>query len=78
MRHAEADGILIGFAGKGRLSMRAVAKRQASGHAIQDAPEDGPEHTTRDDKMLAIPGKIKLLSPRLFVRGKIVQEALNL
>jgi hypothetical protein len=58
--------------------MRAVAKGQAFGHSVQVAGEDGPEHSTSDDKVLAVSLKIKPLSPRLFIRGQVVEESLNL
>jgi hypothetical protein len=58
--------------------MRAVAKGQAFGRSIQVAAEDGPEHSPSDDKVLAISLKIKPLSPRLFIRSKVVEEAPNL
>jgi hypothetical protein len=76
--HVKADRIPVRFSGKGRLSVRAVAKGQAFGHSIQVAAEDGPEHSTSDDKVLAVSLKIKPLSPRLFIRPKVVEEALNL
>jgi hypothetical protein len=76
--HVKADRIPVRFSGKGRLSVRAVAKGQAFGHSIQVAAEDGPEHSTSDDKVLAVSLKIKPLSPRLFIRRKVVEEALNL
>jgi hypothetical protein len=76
--HVKADRIPTILSGKGRLSMRAVAKGQGFGRAIQVAAEDGPEHSTSDDKVLAIPLEIKPLSPRLFIRGKVIEEALKL
>ena len=76
--HVEADRIPARFSGKGRLSMRAVAKGQAFRRPIQVAAEDSPEHAASDDKVLAISLKIKPLGPRLFIRGKGVEEAINL
>ena len=58
--------------------MRAVAKGQASGHPIQVAAEDGPEHSTSDDKVPAVSLKMKSLNPRQFIRGKAMEEALDL
>jgi hypothetical protein len=78
MGHAKADRIPVRSSGKGRLSMRAVGKGQACRHSIQVAAEDGPEHSTSDDKVLAVSLKIKPLSPRLFIRSKVVEEALPL
>jgi hypothetical protein len=75
---AKADRVHAGFSGKGRLSMRVVAKGQAFGRSIQVAAEDGPEHSTRDDKVLAVSLKIKPLGPCLFIRSQVVEEALNL
>jgi hypothetical protein len=76
--HAKANCIRIRFSGKSRLSIRVVAKGQASGLSIQVAAEDGSEHSTSCDKVLAVSPKIEPLRPRLFIRGKIVEEALNL
>jgi hypothetical protein len=76
--YAKADRIPVKFSGQGRLSIRAIAKGQAFGHSIQVAAEDGPEHSTSDDKVFAISLIIKPLSPRLFIRSKGVEEALNL
>jgi hypothetical protein len=58
--------------------MRTVAKGQAFGRSIQVASKDGPEHSTSDDKVLTVSLKIKTLSPHLFIRSKVVEEALNL
>jgi hypothetical protein len=58
--------------------MRAVAKGQAFGRSNQVAAEDGPEHSTSDDKVVAISLEIKPLSPREFIRSQVVEEALNL
>jgi hypothetical protein len=58
--------------------MRAVAKGQAFRRTIQVTAEDGPEHPTSGDKVLAISLKIKLLCSHVFIRGKVVEEALNL
>jgi hypothetical protein len=76
--HAKANRIPIRFSGKSRLSIRVVAKGQALGLSIQVAAEDGPEHSTGGDKVLAVSLKTKPLRPRLFIRSKIVEEALNL
>ena len=58
--------------------MGAVAKRQAFGRSIQIAAEDGPEHAASDYKVLAISLKIEPRRPRLFIRSKGVEKALNL
>jgi hypothetical protein len=58
--------------------MRAVAEGQAFGRSLQVAAEDGPEHSTSDDKVLAVSLKMKPLGPRLFIRSQVVAEALNL
>jgi hypothetical protein len=58
--------------------MRAVAKGQAFRRSLQVAAEDGPEHSTSDDKVLAVSLKMKPLSPRLLILRKVVEEALNL
>jgi len=76
--HAKSDRIPVSFSGKAGLSMSAVAKGQAFGHAVQVAGEDRPEHSTSDDEVLAIPLKIKPLSSRQFIPSKIAEEALNL
>jgi len=76
--HVKADRIPVRFSDEGRLSMRAVAKGQGLGRAIQVEAEDGPEHSTSDDKVLAISRKIKPRSLRLLIRSKVVEEALNL
>jgi hypothetical protein len=76
--HVKADRIPVRFSGKGRLSVRAVAKGQAFGHSIQVAAEDGPEHSTSDDKVLAVSLKIKPLSPCSFIRSKVLKKSLNL
>jgi hypothetical protein len=76
--HAKADRIPVSFSGKARLSMRAVAKGQAFGHAVQVATEDRPEHASSDDEVLAIPLEVKPLSSRQLIRSKVAEEALNL
>ena len=76
--HAEADGIVPGFSGKGRLSMRAITKGEALRRPIQGAAENVPEHSASDDKMLAVSVEIIPLGSRPFVRSKVVEEALNL
>jgi hypothetical protein len=58
--------------------MRAVGKGQACRHSIQVAAEDGPEHSTSDDKVLPVSLKIKPLSPRPLVRREVLEEALHL
>jgi hypothetical protein len=76
--HAKANRIRVRFSGQGRLSMSAVAKGQAFGRSLQVAAEDGPEHSTSDDKVRAVSLKIKPRRPRLFIRSKVAAEALNL
>jgi hypothetical protein len=58
--------------------MRAVAKGQAFWRSVQVTAKDGPEHSMSDDKALAVSLKIKPPSPHLFIRRKVVEEALNL
>jgi hypothetical protein len=58
--------------------MRAVVKGQAFGCSMQVAAEDGAEHSTSNDKVLAVSLKIEPLRPLFFIRGKVVEEALNL
>jgi len=74
----KADRIPARFSGKGGLAMRAVAKGQAFRHSVQVAAKDGPEHSTSDDKAIAISLKIELLGSRLFIRSKVMKEPLNL
>jgi hypothetical protein len=76
--HVKADRIIVSLPSQARLSMRAVVKGQAFGCSMQVAAEDGPEHPTSGDKVLAVSLKIKLLRPHVFIRGKVVEEALNL
>jgi hypothetical protein len=78
VRHAETDRILARFSGKGRLSVRAIAKGQAFWRSVQVVAEDGPEHSTSDDKVLAVSLKVKPFGPRLFVFRKVMEKALNL
>ena len=40
--HAKADRIPVRFSGKGRLSMRAIAKGHAFWRSVQVTAEDGP------------------------------------
>jgi len=58
--------------------MRAVAKGKAFGRSFQVAAEDGPEHSTSDDKVPAVSLKIKPLGPRLLIRSQAVAKVLNL
>jgi len=76
--HAKAERILVRFSGKGRLSMRAITKGQAFWRSVQVGAEYGPEHSPSDDKVLAVSLKVKPFGPRLFVRSKVLEEALNL
>jgi hypothetical protein len=57
--------------------MGTAAKGQTFGRSIQVAAEDGPQHSTSNDKVLAIFLKIKPRSPRPFIRSKAAEEALN-
>jgi hypothetical protein len=78
VRHAKAERIPVRFSDKGRLSVRAIAKGQASWRSVQVVAEDGPEHSTGDDKVVAVSLKVKPFGPRLFIRSKVLEEALNL
>jgi hypothetical protein len=58
--------------------MRAVTKAQGFGRSLQIAAENLTEHSTGDDKVFAISRKIEPVGPRPFIRGEVVEEALNL
>ena len=61
-------GFLARFQHQGRLSMRAVAEGQAFWRPVQIETEDSPECSASGDKVLAVSGKVKPLSSRLFIR----------
>lgn len=70
----EADCVRAIVSGKGRFAMSAVAKGHAFRHSIQVAAEDGPEHTTSNNKVIAVLCEIKPRRPLPFIRGKGTKE----
>jgi len=58
--------------------MRAVAEGQTFWCFVQVEAEESSEHSTSDDKVLAVSPEVEPLGPRLFICCKGVSETLYL